>query len=128
MCTDRGEICARGKASKPRWSGTAQHKPIRVEVTSHEGQTWWLLTTTDKGKANEQYDKRFRIEKLFQEHKSGGFDLEKTKIRKDDRFRRLFYCLALAHLLMVFVGGLVESTSQQLKKTIRCMGQASQPF
>ena len=62
------------------------------------------------------YEKRFKIEKLYQDYKSSGFNIEGNKIRKYDRFKRLLYCIALAHALSCFLGDLVCSVKNDFKK------------
>jgi Transposase DDE domain len=64
-----------------------------------------------------QYSKRFGIEKLFQDLKSSGFDLEQTKIRKYMRFKRLFFLCCLAYSRLLLLGELIETRYPALKKT-----------
>ncbi len=49
----------------------------------------------------EIYEKRFKIEKLFQDNKSSGFNIEANKIKKYDRFKRMlsYTILTWKHLL-----------------------------
>ncbi len=62
------------------------------------------------------YEKRFGIEKCFQDEKSSGFNIEKTKIRKYERFKRMFFCVALSQLMTVVVGEYISSKNHPIKK------------
>lgn len=52
----------------------------------------WILATNQpadsSAKIGHIYEGRFSIEKMFKNKKSGGFDLEKLRIEKYDRFKR----------------------------------------
>ena len=62
------------------------------------------------------YEKRFKIEKNYQDCKSGGYNLEGNKIRKYNRFKRLVYLVSISHGLTCFIGDMIESTKNNLKK------------
>jgi hypothetical protein len=65
-----------------------------ITLLRNEQQVWYIVTTLTEMEQEEgikQYSKRFGIEKLFQDLKSSGFDLEQTKIRKYLRFKRLIF-------------------------------------
>jgi hypothetical protein len=40
-----------------------------------------------------EYKNRFQCEKMFQGEKSSGFEIEKSKIQKYSRFKRLLFCI-----------------------------------
>jgi transposase len=94
----------------------AWEKTVTFEISTREDSTWFLLNGTENLNAVELYEKRFKIEKLFQDIKSSGFDIEKTKIRKYDRFRRLLYCVVIAHMFVVVLGNFLETQKNNIKK------------
>lgn len=80
---------------------------------------YWVLMTDLPDKSEEIvaiYEQRFGIEKCFQDAKSSGFDIEKSKIRKYDRFKRLFFCASIAQILMVILGEFIATTDHIIKK------------
>jgi hypothetical protein len=110
LCDFEGQNC-KLEAYVDRWK-----RPITICVNTEKDQneqasTWFLVTNLDASGVDvsaaeivDIYAKRFKIEKLFQDLKSSGFDVEKSKIKKYDRAKRLLYCIALAHALTTFTG------------------------
>jgi transposase len=90
-------------AKVPAWKREA-----RFAISSQDDDTWYIATNLATTGIAETYAKRFKIEKLFQDIKSSGFDIEKTKIRKYDRFKRLLCLVFLAHAITTFVGFFVK--------------------
>ena len=86
------------------------------EIKTENGSTWFLLRPLGSKNGAQKHEQRFSIEKCFQYQKSSGFDMEKSKIRKYDRFKRLYFSMCLSQLLMVIVGEYVESENHPLKK------------
>jgi hypothetical protein len=66
--------------------------------------TWYIMTNLEDDLNEGVYEKRFKIEKLFQDWKGLGFDLEKTKIELEDRVKRLIFLVGITHMLTTFVG------------------------
>jgi hypothetical protein len=91
-------------------------KQYNFSITTRKEQTWFLLSSKNAKSPINTYENRFKIEKLFQDSKSSGFNIENTKIRKYDRFKRLLYLLVLTHALMVVVGSVINDTKVDLKK------------
>lgn len=89
---------------------------LLIDVNSENGSTWYLLKSNSDLDAVGIYEKRFKIEKFFQDSKSSGFDIEKTKIKKYDRFKRLLYCVALSHMIAVILGDFVKNSKNSIKK------------
>lgn len=85
-----------------------------------EGDKTWYITSNIKDNTGAQvkkiYEQRFKIEKNFQDLKSSGFDIEKSKIRKYDRFKRMFFMGCMAYSLMVITGKFIEKHRRGLKK------------
>ena len=87
------------KAYVPCWK-----KHMYFEIKTANKSTWFLMKSEEKMHASEIYEKRFSIEKCFQDMKSSGFNIEKSKIRKYDRFKRMCFLTSLAQLFAVIVG------------------------
>ena len=50
------------------------------------------------------YSKRFKIETLFSDKKSRGFNIHKSHLRHPERVARLLLAAALAYIWMVYLG------------------------
>ena len=86
---------------------------------SKEEKTWYLLTNMNIQKSKEAakiYADRFKIEKLFQNLKSSGFDIEKSKIKKYDRFKRILFLSCFAHSITVLIGKFINEKLPAIKK------------
>lgn len=100
------------------------NKTVIVFRNEHEGKIWYIVTTLTEMEQPEgikHYRKRFGIEKLFQDLKSSGFDIEQTKIRKYMRFKRLFFLCCLAYSLLLLLGEIIETSHPELKKNSRAI-------
>jgi hypothetical protein len=86
------------------------------------GHDSWVLATSQpfdsSAKTGHIYQGRFSIEKMFKNKKSGGFDLEKLKIEKYDRFKRLLFISCVAYSIMIFAGIKANNHSHFLKKKL----------
>ena len=94
-------------------------KNFTIIRNSKEDKTWYLLTNmdTNDSKTNPAtYAKRFKIEKLFQNLKSSGFDIEKSKIKKYDRFKRILILSCFAHSITVLLGKFINEKLTNIKK------------
>lgn len=86
---------------------------------SKEDKTWYLLSDMNIQKSKEAakiYADRFKIEKLFQNLKSSGFDIEKSKIKKYDRFKRILFLSCFAHSITVLIGKFINEKLPLIKK------------
>lgn len=83
-----------------------------------DNQHWVLMTHLDDSilSTQEVYQSRFAIEKSFQDQKSSGFDMEQSKIKKYNRFKRCYFCVCLAQVLAVSVGQLIHEADHPFKK------------
>jgi len=95
---------------------TCWKKDVYFEVKTQYKSTWFLMKSKEQMKGAEIYEKRFGIEKCFQDMKSSGFNIEKSKIRKYDRFKRLCFVVCLAQLFAVIVGEYIQNQKHPLKK------------
>ena len=85
-------------------------------IATNADKIWYLISSNPKNDALALYEKRFKIEKNYQDCKSSGYDIEKNKIRKYDRFKRMLYLVVLAHALTCFIGDIIRNTVNTLKK------------
>jgi hypothetical protein len=99
-----------------------QHDPVKQHVVirwkkrlpKKSDQPWYLMTNLAPTcpakqaarRISDLYARRFDIEELFRDAKSGqfGYALGKTRIRRPDRLDRLILILVLAYLLLVGLG------------------------
>jgi len=82
----------------------------------------WYLVSNIKGltykKAVQIYKNRFKIEKIFQDLKSSGFDIENVKIQKYDRFKRLLFLSMLSYSIMILLGDFINNKLPSIKKKL----------
>jgi hypothetical protein len=81
---------------------------IRFDVRTENNETWYILTSFENQGGAKVYAMRFKVEKAFQDMKSSGYDIEKTKIRKYDRFKRLLFMISVCHAISTFLGFFVK--------------------
>jgi transposase len=94
-------------------------RAYKIVRHSKDDKVWFLLTNLSINNGldgAEVYAKRFRIEKLFQNLKSSGFDIEKSKIKKYDRFKRMLFLSCFAQSILVLLGKFVNEKLPDIKK------------
>lgn len=91
-------------------------KNLKFEIKTSENSTWFLATNLENTEVSAIYEKRFGIEKLFQDQKTSGFNIERTKIRKYDRFKRLYFTVCFAQVIVVVLGDYIVSKNHPIKK------------
>lgn len=74
------------------------------------------------GEAYRWYRKRFKIETLFSDMKSRGFNLHKSGLSKPERVSRLLIAVALAYIWLVYLGALTlqKGWNKIIHRTDRC--------
>jgi hypothetical protein len=87
---------------------------INTNKKNLESNTWYIMTNLKVGNIAEIYANRFKIEKLFQDLKSSGFNIENSKIKKYDKMKRLLFCIGLAHAISTFVGFFLLKLKEEL--------------
>jgi len=93
------------------------NREANFEVKTENNSTWFIFSSLPlEENFSKIYAKRFGIEKCFQDQKSSGFNFEKTKIRKYDRFKRLYFSICLAQLFVVILGEYIKNENHPLKK------------
>lgn len=97
------------------------NKVVRMIKISDKGSKWNIVSDINKVTFSEithQYSNRFKCEKMFQDKKSSGFNLEKSKIKKYDRFKKLLFCITAAQMLMMFIGDYINDNVGDIKKKL----------
>lgn len=74
------------------------------------------------GEAYRWYRKRFKIETLFSDMKSRGFNLHKSGLSEQGRVSRLLIAVALAYIWLVYLGALTlqKGWNKIIHRTDRC--------
>ena len=83
---------------------------------------FWVTSFETAEEAYHWYCKRFRIETLFSDLKSRGFNLHKSGLRCPERLSRLIIAAALAYIWMVYLGeyALQKGWEKLIHRTDRC--------
>jgi len=84
----------------------------------HENR-WSIFTNLENNTFDEivkQYGKRFTIEKMFQDEKSSGFNIEISKINSYSRFKRLLFCTYVSQAIRMFVGDWIKKEAVEIQK------------
>jgi hypothetical protein len=85
-------------------------KNMMFYKASNEKGSWYLFSNIKDmchKKASDIYRDRFKIEKCFQDLKSSGFNIEKSKIRKYSNYKKLLAIVMVAHVLLVMLGHVI---------------------
>jgi hypothetical protein len=84
-----------------------------------EKQGWYLLTNlTCIEEVIKVYQSRMGIEAMFRDCKSGGYNLEGSKVKRE-RLKRIVLLIAIAYTSAIFQGGKIKHKGQQ-KYVNRC--------
>lgn len=77
-------------------------------------ETWYLLTNLESlSETLRLYKARFGIEAMFKDCKTGGYNLEKTKVN-ETRFLSLVLLIAIAYSLTILVGQQLNRISHRI--------------
>ena len=98
----------------------AWNKTVTLVRNKIKKSVWFIvtnLTLINQQEGIEGYARRFAIEKIFQNLKSSGFNLEHSKITDYARFKRLLFLCCLAYSLLFLLGDVVAEKYPDLKKT-----------
>lgn len=66
--------------------------------------TWFIANNLEKSLAIREYKKRFDIEEMFKDFKSGGFNLEDTWGMDIHYIKMLILCISIAYCWMITLG------------------------
>lgn len=122
------DICPeRGGCSEIADVEFTDQRRIKVNAVVHWGKKYqdplYLVTNIETGgEAYHWYRKRFKIETLFSDLKSRGFNIHKSGLRDPERVSRLLIAAALAYLWMVYLGALAmqKGWHKIIHRTDRC--------
>lgn len=92
------------------------------KASKDKNEEWYIITSLEKMEYQEiidWYEKRFGIEKMFQDEKSSGFHIESSRMIKYSRFKKLFFCLFFSQSLLMFIGNFIEDNGDEIKKKFR---------
>jgi hypothetical protein len=107
------------KAYVPAWKGE-YHFFTYSQTTEKEGKTesstWHIISNLGEAMTKVVYEKRFKIEKLFQDWKSNGFNLEKTKLRGSKEIKRLIFFVGLSHAIASFFGYYLRDVKKKVSR------------
>jgi DDE family transposase len=89
---------------------------------AHEAPIYLVTSLSDPEAAAAWYRLRFRIERMFAQHKSRGFHLHKSHLRHPERVARLLLATSLAYVWVHEVAMFAESQDwvAQFHRTDRC--------
>lgn len=78
---------------------------VNLSITYDEkGELLYLIGTESANNLPKRYKRRWAIEVLFQAIKKRGFDLESSRIRTFERFKKLFALVSIAYTICWAVG------------------------
>lgn len=104
-----------------RWS-----RNLRIFMNRKNSKSWYIASNIkdiDHESGIAIYKDRFKIEKCFQDLKSSGFDIENSKIKKYDRFKRLVAMCMVAHVILVMIGNFVKEKLPHILKNSPLHGE-----
>jgi hypothetical protein len=102
----------KGKTTSFKATVLSWKKELNFHVRTKNGETWYIVASSDKAGCAEVYERRFKIEKLFQDIKSSGYNIEKTQIRKYERVKRILYTILAGHAISTFFGVFIKSVKK----------------
>ena len=94
-------------------------KDLDFYLKKQDENEWFMVSNLpdiDEEGCAKLYEKRFKIEKIFQNLKSSGFDIEASKITQYSKFKRLLFCCFLCYNVMILTGDYINRKKQGLKK------------
>lgn len=106
-------------------------RAVAAYRASSEKGAWYLLSSMaylNEVEAANIYKDRFKIEKCFQDLKSAGFNMEKSKIKKYSRYKRLLAMAMAAHALLVMLGHVISVKLPHFLKNSALMAGAILAF
>jgi transposase len=94
-------------------------KTYNVIKSTRENESWYIVTNANKDRGIElkdAYKNRFSIERVFLNLKSAGFEIEKSKIKKYDRFKRMLVLCCFSYCIITLLGKFVNENLPAIKK------------
>lgn len=90
-------------------------KKLKFSIITEEKNTWYIVHNIEKDRKS-TYENRFHIEQMFKNFKSNCFNIEKTKIKKYHRIKKMLFIYTFAYCIYLFVGSVVDKNSKLKKK------------
>ena len=98
----------------------AWKKRENIIIKKTEDAIWYIVSSLDLSERKtiiREYERRFKIEKCFFDQKSNGFNIEKLKITKYSRVKRMIFCICITQALVLFSGDVIKHNHHTIKKT-----------
>jgi hypothetical protein len=99
-------------------------KTYNVIRSTRENESWYIITNANENRSIElkdAYKNRFSIERVFLNLKSAGFEIEKSKIKKYDRFKRMLVLCCFSYCIITLLGKFVNENLPAIKKSHQCL-------
>jgi len=112
IATEDNKTKSMEKALKENGKYNVNIKKWNKNYFIHKQDNWFLLSNIEdleQCEAIKRYANRFKIEKVFQDLKSSGFDIEETKIKKYERFKRMFFLSMFAYSILLLLGNVIDN-------------------
>lgn len=83
-------------------------------VINKKGNSSWAIASniSNPDDVVKLYSQRMKIEEVFKDWKSTGFNIEKLQIRQWDILPKIIWCVVVAHLLLYLFGEIIERTKK----------------
>lgn len=98
--------------------------PVSIVIRPKQGDPVVLITTKNPNQALDEYRNRWKIEELFQNMKSRGFQLESTCVKNSDRLHQLLGFLTLAYAWCFMLGERLDQEKPIRRKTHKRLAQS----
>ena len=90
-----------------------------ITCFQNSGKGWYILTSLKKDSFESiqtAYKRRWGIEMMFFDLKSGGFDLEKSKIQDYSSMKRMIFLVMIAKILVIFTSDWINEKEHHIIK------------
>ena len=96
--------------------------PSLIGESNTKSQFYWVTNFETGEEAQFWYAKRFKIETMFSDFKSRGFNLSKSHVSQPERVARLLIAVCIAYIWVVYLGTLArkEDLHKIIHRTDRC--------
>ena len=90
-------------------------KYLNFTISTKNEKTWFICHNKNIN-AQKSYENRWKIENMFKNLKSAGFDFEKRKIKKFHSVKKLLFITIFAYSIYLFVGDFINKNDKLKKK------------
>lgn len=110
----------KGKTFKGVIAGTYEEVEVRCDLSIKKLKDEYLIIASNRvARPLEEYRGRWGIERFFKMLKTGGFNIESTKITDPDRLEILFLLCSMAYLICVKMGVYRHEQIKKMRKKPR---------